>query len=96
VVNYDPRFTELNQLASLGAFLLAVSVLPLLYNMIVSWVNGPKAGDNPWKAKTLEWQVSSPPPAHNFDQPPVVTEGPYDYGEAPAGSLKPSPAAAGD
>jgi cytochrome c oxidase subunit 1 len=96
VVNYDPRFTQLNQLASLGAFLLAASVLPFLYNVIVSWVSGPKAGDNPWRAKTLEWKTSSPPPAHNFDTPPVVTEGPYDFGETVQGSLAATPSASGD
>jgi len=96
VVNYDPRFTELNQLASLGAFILAASVLPLIYNFVVSWVSGPRAGDNPWGAKTLEWSVSSPPPAHNFDKPPVVTGEPYDFGETALAVPARSSAAAGD
>ncbi len=93
VVNYDPQFTMLNQLATAGAYILALSILPLLYNFVVSWVKGPVAGANPWKAKTLEWSVSSPPPEHNFDQLPVVTEGPYNYGEVPSAPLAPAPAA---
>jgi cytochrome c oxidase subunit 1 len=82
VADYDPSFTYLNQLASLGAFLLGASVLPFLYNAIISWVRGPRAVANPWRALTLEWQTSSPPPEHNFEHLPTVTHGPYDYGEA--------------
>ncbi|MHC4923767.1 MAG: cytochrome c oxidase subunit I [Planctomycetota bacterium] len=41
---------------------------------------GPRdAGNNPWGAATLEWQTSSPPPWYNFEAPPVVDRGPYDY-----------------
>ena len=36
----------------------------------------PDAGPNPWHATGLEWQTDSPPPVHNFDEPPVVTQGP--------------------
>ncbi|HSO99299.1 MAG TPA: cytochrome c oxidase subunit I, partial [Solirubrobacteraceae bacterium] len=34
----------------------------------------------PWRALTLEWQVSSPPPVFNFDAVPTVVGGPYEYG----------------
>ena len=40
--------------------------------------------DNPWQATTLEWTTTSPPPAGNFAVPPVVTTGPYRYGEEQA------------
>lgn len=83
VASYAPEFTDINRLASLGSFLLGVAFLPFLYNAIVSWRHGEQAGPNPWEALSLEWQVSSPPPAHNFEAPPVVTSGPYDYGHAP-------------
>jgi cytochrome c oxidase subunit 1 len=62
----------------------------------VSWVTGPRAGDNPWRAKTLEWSVSSPPPAHNFDTPPIVTGEPYDFGESALTAPAMSSAAAAD
>jgi hypothetical protein len=39
---------------------------------IYSLRNGPKAGNDPWDARTLEWTIPSPPPAHNFDEMPVV------------------------
>lgn len=80
VSDYAPEFTEFNVLATIGAIILALSSLPFLYNAIISWVRGPKASANPFRALTLEWQTSSPPPIHNFDDLPVVTSGPYDYG----------------
>jgi cytochrome c oxidase subunit 1 len=41
------------------------------------------AGANPWGARGLEWQTSSPPPTSNFDRTPVVTEGAYAYEKDP-------------
>jgi cytochrome c oxidase subunit 1 len=47
---------------------------------VSSWRGGPKAEANPWRALTIEWQVSSPPPVFNFDAIPTVVGGPYEYG----------------
>ena len=44
--------------------------------MITSWRSGPIAPSNPWRALTLEWQVSSPPPIFNFDEIPQVVGSP--------------------
>ena len=41
-------------------------------NLIISYFKGAKAGNDPWDAWTLEWSVSSPPPAYNFASIPVV------------------------
>jgi cytochrome c oxidase subunit 1 len=81
VSDYAPEFTEFNVLATIGAVILALSSLPFMYNAIISWARGPKATANPFRALTLEWQTTSPPPIHNFEEPQVVTSGPYDYGE---------------
>jgi cytochrome c oxidase subunit 1 len=63
----------LNLTATLGAVLLAISVLLFIVNVIASLRTGAAAGDNPWGASTLEWATASPPPAWNFTFVPVVT-----------------------
>ncbi len=80
VAVYDPQFQDLNVLISLFSFLLGISTFVLLYNMVVSTVSGRVAGANPWRALTLEWQTTSPPPAYNFAGEPIVFEDPYGYG----------------
>jgi cytochrome c oxidase subunit 1 len=80
VADYPPELAGINLFISLASFLLALSFLVLVYNMVRSWVRGPVASANPWRARTLEWQTTSPPPLENFPVPPVVTGSPYDYG----------------
>jgi cytochrome c oxidase subunit I len=80
VAMYDPQFITLNQICTIGAFVLAASVIPFTINIIWSWIAGQKAGDNPWNALTLEWTTSSPPIIENWEVLPVITHGPYDYG----------------
>lgn len=64
---------ELNNLAAtLGAFLVAISILPLIWNLGYSMVKGRVAGSDPWKANSLEWWVSSPPPSYNYLEIPTV------------------------
>jgi cytochrome c oxidase subunit I len=80
VADYASEFATLNAVISISAFIFGLSFLIFLYNMIASWRFGPRADANPWHAKTLEWQVSSPPPKFNFDEIPTVVGGPYEYG----------------
>jgi len=80
VADYAAQYSELNLAISVASFMLGISTLVFLYNMVNSWRNGPKAEANPYKALTLEWQVSSPPPIFNFDNIPTVVGGPYEYG----------------
>ncbi|OAB60085.1 cytochrome c oxidase subunit I [Phormidium willei BDU 130791] len=80
VVQYDPAFTTLNQICTVGSLILAVSTLPFLVNAAWSWFKGPVASANPWNALTLEWQTSSPPIIENFEEEPLLWSGPYDYG----------------
>jgi len=61
-----------NLIETIGAFLLAFSVLLFIWNMLTSLRNGAIASTDPWDAATLEWATSSPPPAHNFDKTPIV------------------------
>ncbi|MEW5957034.1 MAG: cbb3-type cytochrome c oxidase subunit I [Chloroflexota bacterium] len=78
--DYPPELGGVNLFVSVVAFVLGASFLFFLYNMIVSWVRGPVAEANPWQARTLEWQTTSPPPLKNFPEIPQVVGGPYDYG----------------
>jgi cytochrome c oxidase subunit 1 len=77
--SYPPEFQVLNVFSTAGASILGIGyLLPLVY-MLWAWRCGPAAGDNPWGATGLEWQTPSPPPEHNFDVTPIVTEPPYNY-----------------
>ncbi len=80
VADYAEKFAGWNLAISIASFCLGLSTLVFLYNMIASWRGGPRAAANPWRALTLEWQVSSPPPIFNFDTIPTVVGGPYEYG----------------
>jgi cytochrome c oxidase subunit 1 len=79
IATYPSDLQTLNIVISFAAFALGSSFLFFLYNMVKSLVSGPVAESNPWNARTLEWQTTSPPPAENFEVPVVVTGGPYDY-----------------
>jgi cytochrome c oxidase subunit 1 len=80
VSDYAQQFAGWNLFISLSSFVLGLSSLIFLYNMVSSWRSGPRAAANPWRSLTLEWQVSSPPPLFNFDRVPTVVGGPYEYG----------------
>jgi cytochrome c oxidase subunit I len=69
-----------NAVITVGALLQGLGFVVFMYNMATSWSRGPIAGPNPWRSRTLEWLVSSPPPLFNFYATPVVVGGPYDYG----------------
>ena len=62
----------MNLVSSIGAYVLALSVLLTVINMARAYKRGPIAGPDPWKANTLEWFTSSPPPENNFDVIPRV------------------------
>jgi cytochrome c oxidase subunit I len=78
IYTYDEGFGfELwNQIATIGAFLLAGSVALFIYNIFYSRAKArsmaPPGGD-PWDARTIEWMIPSPAPAWNFDPVPTVT-----------------------
>ena len=75
IADYLPSegFQFLNQVSTVGAFLLGVSMLPFFWNI---WItrNTPKVTvDDPWGwGRSLEWATSSPPPRHNFTSLPRI------------------------
>src|SRR3954471_3640206 len=62
----------LNLISTVGAFILALGVLVTVVNVLRSLKRGAVAGPDPWKANTLEWFTTSPPPPNNFDVIPRV------------------------
>jgi cytochrome c oxidase subunit 1 len=88
VSTYAPRLQVLNDFVSASAFVLGFSMLIFIGNLVWSlvFVRQP-AERNEWQSRSLEWQVSSPPPVHNFDRIPVITSGPYEYGVPNAGPV---------
>lgn len=77
---YEPHFQSLNLVCTVGSYILAVSTLPFLVNVLWNLIKGKQASRNPWRALTLEWQTTSPPAIENFEEEPVLWAGPYDYG----------------
>lgn len=67
-----PGWGAMNMASTIGAFVLAFSILVFIGNVLYSLRRGAVAGDNPWDGWTLEWATSSPPPIHNFDRLPPV------------------------
>jgi heme/copper-type cytochrome/quinol oxidase subunit 1 len=61
-----------NAISTVGSFILAVGVMVTIVNVARSLKVGVIAGPDPWKANTLEWFMSSPPPVNNFDAVPLV------------------------
>jgi cytochrome c oxidase subunit 1 len=69
----------LNQFMTICAFGLGIVQFIFVANFVYSLFWGPRASRNPWNSNTLEWSAPSPPPHGNFDIPPVVYRGPYEY-----------------
>jgi cytochrome c oxidase subunit 1 len=66
-----------NLVETIGAFTIAVSVIVFMVNIVRSKrraADAPPVGADPWDARSLEWMIPSPPPDHNFDEIPTVTQ----------------------
>ena len=81
--DYVPEFTGLNQLATVGSWILGIGLVLMFVNIIRGLFWGDPVENNPWGGASLEWQIPSPPPTENFgEEDPVVTHGPYDFKKA--------------
>ena len=73
IPDYSLQFADYNMIASIGAFGFGFAQLIFLYLIIKTIKGGTKATDQVWEgAEGLEWTLSSPPPYHSFNTPPVI------------------------
>jgi cytochrome c oxidase subunit 1 len=80
-VTYAGYLQGANTWVSVSAFVLGASMLLFLANFVYSMVFARiPAGANPWGSKSIEWQLPSPIPVHNFDRIPTFGPDPYPYG----------------
>ena len=64
-----------------AAGLLAVAQLVFIFNFVRTLWRGARSEENPWRATTLEWTTTSPPPHENWAELPHVHRGAYDYSQ---------------
>ena len=77
--DYLPQFQTGHVISTIGAFILIIGLILMVTNLIYYRKRGLLAGKNPWKGVTLEWQIDSPPTLENFEEIPVITQGPYVF-----------------
>jgi cytochrome c oxidase subunit 1 len=76
---YPDEFQVLNVVSTGGAAVLGLGYMLAFTYLVWSLFKGAEAPANPWGAKGLEWETTSPPPTFNFDEDPIVTEPAYNY-----------------
>jgi cytochrome c oxidase subunit I len=93
VVTYPVNLQALNDWVSAGAYVIGLSMLVFLVNLVWSMLikREPLVG-NPWGSKSLEWELPTPVPVHDFDRFPVFDDDPYPYGVEPASGPALAPA----
>ena len=62
-----------NLVSSIGSGIMGLGILLFLVNVVITRRRGPRAGNDPWIADTLEWYTTSPPPLENFERVPYVS-----------------------
>ena len=76
--NYEEQYWIYHAISTAGAYLAGTGFVLTVICLAQSLFRGRKAPANPWGGNTMEWYCPSPPPHHNFDHPPPVTD-PYDF-----------------
>ncbi|HAO98589.1 MAG TPA: cytochrome c oxidase subunit I, partial [Fibrobacteres bacterium] len=78
--HYLKEFQIYHQISTTGILILATGLFMALINLLLSLRGPSNAPQNPWGARTLEWEVAETPPVlFNFKETPVVTHGPYEF-----------------
>jgi cytochrome c oxidase subunit I len=84
--SYPEEFQWLNVLSTGGASILTAGLLLTLTYLTVALFAGEPAPDNAWESRGYEWSCPTPPPKHNWVEPPSFRHGPYDYHRPPEGA----------
>ncbi|MBF0202830.1 MAG: hypothetical protein HQK67_00650 [Desulfamplus sp.] len=80
--DYLPEFQTGNFFAGIGAYILVAGIFLMFIKLLTSFSRKQEEGlSDPWGGTTLEWSVPSPPPLHNFVNPPKSKGYPYDFTE---------------
>ena len=96
IADYDPALNLGlgHLLITIAGFVIGVSVLICVYNLVRAARRGEVAEANPWGSRSPEFQIPSPIPEHSYAQPFVVVGDPYDYGLPGSVYVRMSPAGA--
>jgi len=90
-VTYAGYLQGANDWVSASAFVLGFSMLIFIANFVWSqFFARVPAGTNPWASKSIEWQLPSPVPIHNFDRIPTFGPDPYPYGDGVGAPTRPA------
>jgi cytochrome c oxidase subunit 1 len=74
---YPAEFQPYHVMSTIGAYIMAISLITVALNWLTALLWGKKAPANPWGGNSLEWHTPSPPPHDNFPTPPVADD-PYN------------------
>jgi cytochrome c oxidase subunit 1 len=98
IVDYDPALgiDGMQMAITIAGFVIALSVLVMLYNLVRSARRGEMAERNPWRSRSPEWQIPSPIPELAYERPFQVVGEPYDYGLPDSTFVRLQTAAAGE
>jgi cytochrome c oxidase subunit I len=80
--DYLPEYTIYHQISTYGSWILITGLIIMFTNLYLGYKKGRKVTQNNiWGGETLEWTIETPPTYENFENIPVITDGPYEYKE---------------
>ncbi len=78
--DYLPQYQPYHVISTVGSWILITGMIIMFSNLLKGLRNGPVVTTkNIWGGETLEWKVDTPPIQENFEEIPIVTDGPYEY-----------------